>query len=470
MNTQPEARKSLPAVSKLLELPEVKLLIDCHGKELVLFSIRNTIDHFRRLITPSAPLPTVDDIISRVKILTTLSSQRSLTKVINATGIIIHTNLGRAPFGHDLLYESFETLKGYSNLEFNLKTGVRGDRNDHARELLRYLTGAEDVLVVNNNAAAVMLVLRTFAKNREVIVSRGELIEIGGSFRIPEVMAASDCIMKEVGTTNRTRVGDYENAVSGDTAILFKAHKSNYVIRGFSEEASIPELVALGRKHNIPVLYDIGSGLIRPFDKHYFRFEPNVRDALEQGSDMVTFSADKLFGGPQAGIIAGGKDVISSLKKEPMLRALRVCKVTISLLETACMYYFNSKSLYEKNMVYRTANRATEDISKTAEALQTELSRYKIESDVVPSTGQFGGGSLPDIEIGSFSVVLRNNESNRLRSDFAEKMYQGLLAHPEPVLAVLKQGNLHFNILTIFKEHVPELARIIYQVTQTIKP
>jgi L-seryl-tRNA(Ser) seleniumtransferase len=468
MSTKPEAFKSLPAVTKLLVLPEVKSLIARHGKELITFSIRNTLEHFRTSISKGHPPPSTGQILDKIQSAVRLCGSRSLKKVVNATGIIIHTNLGRSPFGDNLLNDSFEILKGYNNLEFNLQSGTRGNRNDHASELLKFLTGAEDVLVVNNNAAAVMLILRAFAKGREVIVSRGELIEIGGSFRVPEIMAASDCKMIEVGTTNKTRIDDYSKAINDNTAMLFKAHKSNYVIRGFTEEAGISDLVQLAKKHKIPFLYDLGSGLLRSNSNPLFKGEPDVRHSLEQGIDLVCFSGDKLLGGPQAGIIAGKKVLIDKLKKEPMLRALRVCKVTLAMLETVCMYYFNEKALNEKNLVHKVFNRGPEDIKKTALALKKGLDKKGIKTNVVDSTGQFGGGTLPDGEIKSYAVKITNDNTNKKRSDFAENFFAGLLSQPEPVLGILKKGDIYFDVLTIFEDEVPDLVRIISEVYKTI--
>ena len=469
MKSNPEDFKSLPAVDKLLNLPEVKLLISTYGKELVIFSIRNSIEYFRTLINKGIPAPSINDVIEKVKFIISLSGQKSLTKVINATGIIIHTNLGRAPFGEDILNDSFEVLKRYNNLEFDLKTGARGNRNDHASELLKFLTGAEDVLVVNNNAAAVMLILRAFAKKKEVIVSRGELIEIGGSFRIPDIMKASECKMVEVGTTNKTNLSDYKNAISEKTAILFKAHKSNYVIKGFTKEVELEELAELSKQSGIPVLYDIGSGLLKKYDHKLFADEPNVRQSIEKGIDLVCFSGDKLLGGPQAGIIAGKKELIAKLKKEPMLRALRVCKTTLALLETACTYYLNDKDLNEKNMIFKTFNRKPNEIKNTAEALKKELEIKGILTEIVASTGQCGGGTLPDGEIESYSVMIKNINPNKIRSEYAEKMHTGLLSHKKPVLGILKKGNIYFDVLTIFDNDIKELVEIIFDVHQSLE-
>jgi len=370
MSINLEEFKNLPGVDKILALPDVKKLANTFSKDLVKYAIRNTINYYRSKIENGEKAPELSQIIETIKLSTTKIGTKSLKSVINTSGIVIHTNLGRAPLGKDLIKESAKVLEKYSNLEFNLSEGKRGQRNDHASELLKFLTGAEDVIVVNNNAAAVMLILRTFAKNKEVIVSRGELIEIGGSFRVPDIMAASDCKMIEVGATNKTKIEDYEKAVSENTALLFKAHKSNYVIKGFTKEAELEELVKLGKSKNIPVVYDIGSGLLRKIDTRVLKNEPDVKQALSSGIDLICFSGDKLLGGPQAGVIAGKKEYIKILKKEPMVRALRVCKTTLAMLETACKYYLDDDELFAKNVIFKTLNRSVEDIEWLAKIIK----------------------------------------------------------------------------------------------------
>ncbi len=464
MSPNQEAFKSLPAVDKLLSNTEVKLLLSLHGKELVLFSIRNTLDFFRISITKGSLPPTNPQILEKIKSFIQLFGGPNLKRIYNATGIIIHTNLGRTPYGESLLNESYDVLRGYNNLEFNLQRGTRGSRNDHAAELFKFLTGAEDVVVVNNNAAALMLILRTFAKRKEVIVSRGELIEIGGSFRIPDIMAASDCKMVEVGTTNKTKPDDYKQAISKKTAVLFKTHTSNYIIKGFTRDVEIEELAILGKEFNIPVVYDLGSGLLRKIDNPAFDNEPTVRQSLEKGADIVCFSGDKLLGGPQAGIIVGKKEFIAKLKKEPMMRALRVCKSTLAILETACSYYLNDQTLKEKNMIFKIFNRSSNELKSTAEMLQNQLSKQNIETQVVPSKGQCGGGTLPDGELDSYSVTIKCEGNNKKRSEYAEAIFSNLLLHANPILGVLKTGNIYFDVLTIFEHEVEAIAQVISEV------
>jgi L-seryl-tRNA(Ser) seleniumtransferase len=464
MSSIKEAYQSLPAVDKLLEYPEVKSLLSTLGRELVVYSIRSSLEHFRNNIGIGLPPPTLDQVLEKIISLSKLFSERSLKRVFNATGIVIHTNLGRSPFNENLLNASFDVLNGYNNLEFNLSTGKRGSRNDHATEIIKFLTGAEDVVIVNNAAAAVMLCLRAFAKNKEVIVSRGELVEIGGSFRVPDIMAASDCKMVEVGTTNKTKVSDYQNALSENTAMLFKAHKSNYIIKGFTHEVEIDELAQIGREHNIPVLYDMGSGLLRKVNHPLLINEPNVRQALESGASLVCFSGDKLLGGPQAGVIVGNKNLIAKLKKEPMLRALRVCKTTLSLLETACSYHLTDESLFSNSPIYKMFNRMPEELLAAANNLKDILKSKGIEAQVVPTKAQCGGGTLPDAEIDSYAVELICEASNKDRSDFAERMHRALLDSPTPILAILKAGNIQFDILTIPVNDFEMVTKVIGDV------
>jgi L-seryl-tRNA(Ser) seleniumtransferase len=461
--------QSLPAVDKLLLQPEVAELVSSHGKETVIFAIRHSVDFFRQLILSGHKPPTDSDVIDKTAQILKLLTGRSLKKVFNATGITIHTNLGRAPFGEALLSEAFEVLKGYNNLEFDLATGHRGNRNDHAVEILKFLTGAEDILIVNNCAAAVMFCLRTFAKNKEVIVSRGELVEIGGSFRVPEIMAASDCKMVEVGTTNKTRIEDYRNAFTKKTAMLFKAHKSNYVIQGFTEEVELKQLSDLGKELDIPVMYDQGSGLLRSVSHPAFVNEPDIRTAVQSGADLVCFSGDKLLGGPQAGIIAGKKQLIARLKKAPMMRALRVCKTTLALLETACSYYLKEDILFEKNMIFRNSSKSLSELQKTAGILAARLISAGIASETTDNLTQIGGGSLPGNDVESFAVILTPSAgSKKEKAEYAEQMYSALLVCSTPVLGILRKGSILFDVMTVEPDDIDIVVKAISEVHNQI--
>lgn len=461
--------RQIPGVDKLLNTQVVKNLINNHNPELVKFAIRETLNGIRSGIGTLKFPPETDSILQKVEEFVDSLTGKNLKPVYNATGIIVHTNLGRAPLSKQVLKEAGETLQGYNNLEFDLEKGERGSRHLHLTPKLKYLTGAEDVLVVNNNAAAVMLVLRTFARNKEVVVSRGELIEIGGSFRLPEIMAASDCKMIEVGSTNKTHLKDYENAVSDNTAMLFKAHKSNYVIRGFTQEVALPELVSLGKKHKLPVAYDMGSGLLRKSKIPILKNEPDVRETLSLGVDLVTFSGDKLIGGPQAGIIAGKANLISILKKEPMVRALRVGKTTLAFMETALNHYLDDRLLDKHNTIFRLLLQSQKIMEKRAGDLQKKLKKYEIDSVITESEGYCGGGALPGESLPSFSVKLTGNfDTNKARASCMEKIYYALMQQPIPVIAVLKKGELYFDVLTLRDQDIEPISRIISETKQML--
>jgi L-seryl-tRNA(Ser) seleniumtransferase len=456
--------KRIPGVDKLLATAEIKELIRTHNADLVKFSIREVLQKIRMQTANKPAIPEENQIIVLVERFLKNLSGKSLKRVINATGVIVNTNLGRAPFGDEIIREASEILKGYNNLEFDLDKGARGSRHTHLTTKLKYLTGAEDVLVVNNNAAAIILILRTLAKNKEVIVSRGELIEIGGSFRIPEIMAASDCQMVEVGSTNKTHLRDYENAISSNTGLIFKAHQSNYVIHGFTTEVELPELVALGKKHKIPVIYDMGSGLLRKTNAGVLMKEPDVRQTISHGVDIVCFSGDKLIGGPQAGVIAGKSKIIARLKKEPLVRALRVGKTTLAYMEAALTHYLDDHSLLKNNMFFGMVHQSSEVIENKAKQLSVMLSETGIQTKIEESEGFCGGGALPGESLPSFSIkLIGNQKTRREKVAFAEKMHLALMKHQTPVVGVLKKGELHFDLLTVAPDELGMLAEAIRQ-------
>ena len=469
MNDNKELYKSIPGVDKLLESRQVKELIKKYNADLVKFSIREVIQKYRQQIIKSKASKTDDQLLETIEEFLTNLVHNHLRRVYNATGVIVHTNLGRAPYSNKIIDDASGILKGYNNLEYDLEKGERGSRHAHLESKLKYLTGAEDVLVVNNNAAAVMLILRAFAKGREVIVSRGELIEIGGSFRIPEIMAASDCIMKEVGATNKTHLKDYTNAINENTALLFKAHQSNYVIKGFTKEVELDELVAIGKKYKIPVVYDMGSGMLRKTSVDILKDEPDVKETLAKGIDLVSFSGDKLIGGPQAGIIAGKKEYISFLKKEPMVRALRVGKTTLAYMESALSYYLDEKKLKQHNMIFSMIEQSQTLLLSKAEFLKKELNKSDVISSISKSEAYCGGGALPAQSLTSVSVKLElNAQSKKERSEKSEKIFYSLLKEEIPVVGVLKQGELYFDVLTIPQEELKDVALIIACVTHKI--
>ncbi|MBE0638573.1 MAG: L-seryl-tRNA(Sec) selenium transferase [Bacteroidales bacterium] len=464
MEIKDELRK-IPGVDVLMNHQAIRDLLKIHPRNLITHIIQVSLENVRTAILNGQPAPGEDELIKEISAKITAFARKSLRPVINATGVIVHTNLGRAPFGDLLLDEVHDILRSYNNLEFNLEEGERGSRYVHVTELMKFLTGAEDVLVVNNNAAAVMLILRAFAKNKEVIISRGELIEIGGAFRMPDIMAASDCKMVEVGTTNKTKISDFAQSVTKKTAIIMKAHRSNYVIKGFTTEPTLNELVELGKKTGVTVVYDMGSGLLRKAKVKFLQHEPDVKSTLATGVDLVTFSGDKLLGGPQAGIIAGKKHLIDKLKKEPMTRAVRVGKTVLAMLEAVCMIYLEEPTLLEKSPVFRMMNANPETLRQKSEALAGELTRKGVMNTVVKSQGQAGGGALPEKTIESFAVQLEiPGKSKAEKNEKAEKIHRLLLLQQLPVLGILRKGQLVFDVLTIPDQDMPVAAGIIADV------
>jgi L-seryl-tRNA(Sec) selenium transferase len=332
-----------------------------------------------------------------------------MKKVVNGTGTILHTNLGRAPISKEAAKRAMDIVTGYSNLEFDLELGKRGSRYSHFEKIISKITGAEAAMAVNNNAAAVLLILSSLAKDKEVIVSRGELVEIGGSFRIPDVMKQSGVNLIEVGTTNKTRLHDYEEKISSETAALLKVHTSNYKIVGFAESVSVEELSDLGKKYNIPVIEDIGSGVLADLSSYGLTYEPTVQNSIKAGVDIVCFSGDKLLGGPQAGIIAGKKQYIDKIKKHPLNRALRIDKFTAAVLESIFHEYIDEKRAVKNIPVLKMINLNIEDIKIRAEKLLAKLEDMfeYLDIGVEECLSQIGGGALPLERMKSYAVSIK---------------------------------------------------------------
>ena len=452
----------LPSVDSLLKNEALVKCMAGHGRDLALYAARAAVDEARQRVQSGKRVPSVDELaaqaISVVRSINTLS----LRPIINATGIVLHTNLGRAVLGKQVLDDIAPVITGYSTIEFDCTRAARGSRHDHINALLKYLTHAENAIVVNNNAAAIVLALSTLAKKKEVIVSRGELIEIGGEFRIPDIMAVSGACMVEVGTTNRTRLADYEKAITERTAILFKAHKSNFSMNGFVEDASIKELSLLARKHDLLVLHDIGSGLIRKPEGLPLENEPDVASSIDSGADLVLFSADKLLGGPQAGIIAGRNDLIAHLAKVPLMRALRVGKLTLAALVSACRQYLDDKQFMAANPTFFMLSRRPEDLRQSAETLRDALAQKNIKADVVETQGQCGGGTLPDVNLPGFAVRLQFPGVKKTQGTrMAETVFKKLLALERPILGILREGALMFDLRTVDEADIGYLVQAI---------
>lgn len=425
MNKQ-DLLRQLPAISVVLEQEPVKNLADSCPHTVISDAAGEVVQGIREAILKGnvSALEDFDTIVSKVVKKVQEKSRPNLKKVINATGIILHTNLGRAVLSEAAVKAINDIAGNYSNLELDLATGERGTRYSHVEDLLCSLTGAEAGLIVNNNAAAVLLVLSSLAKGKEVIVSRGQLVEIGGSFRIPDVMAQSGATLVEVGSTNKTHLRDYENSVTDETALLLKVHTSNYKIIGFTSEVSVSDLVKLGRNRNIPVYEDLGSGVLVDFVKYGVIHEPTVRESIKAGADIVTCSGDKLFGGPQAGIIVGRSEIISQIKKNPLTRALRIDKFTLAAMEATLRLYLDEEKAVGEIPTLRMITLKREEILKAAEALadgiKANCGSYA-EVEIEDGFSQVGGGALPEENIPTCLVSLKplgisvNSLETRLR-------------------------------------------------------
>jgi L-seryl-tRNA(Ser) seleniumtransferase len=425
--------RELPSVDELLGRQELEALVAEHGRPLVLAAARAALERAREDVKAGFP---PSDLTERTTLELEARVRPSLRRVLNATGVVVHTNLGRAPLAQAALERVREAGAGYSNLEYDLEAGSRGSRQDHVATLLRELTGADAALVVNNNAAAVLLALATLAESREVIVSRGELIEIGDGFRIPDVLAQSGATLVEVGTTNRTRLADYERAVTERTAALLRVHQSNFRMVGFTEQARARDLARLADRHGLALVDDLGSGaLVETGD------EPTARASIEAGAHVVTFSGDKLLGGPQAGILAGRADLIERMRRHPLQRALRADKLTLAALEgTLALYRTGSRDI----PVLRMLDEPAEAVRARAERL-ARLTGGTVEETVARS----GGGALPVTEIESFACALPLEVAERLRRG------------EPPVIGIVRDDRLLLDCRTLTEAEVDEAAEAV---------
>ena len=445
----------LPAVDELLKSVEGRRWLSLYPRRYVLMAIRDHIEALRHEIMKGGQPPSdeaVKNIASGVEALIGKYTALSLRSAINATGIVIHTNLGRAPLARSALENVAAAAKGYSNLEYDLAKGKRGKRYAHLRRLITDITGARDATVVNNNAAAVLLALSTLARGRQVIVSRGELVEIGGSFRIPDVMAQSGAVLREAGTTNKTHLRDYEMAICSETALILKVHQSNYRITGFTEEVPIEELVGLGAKHGLPVMFDLGSGCLFDLRRHGIGAEPVVSEVVKTGVDLVTFSGDKLLGGPQAGIAAGSADVILKMNENPLARALRIDKMTLAALEATFYLYADPERAANEIPVLRMLLESPEAILERAKRLASAIRAGGATVEVVPDSSEAGGGSLPAVSLPTWAVSVK---SGRLTPN---RLEEGLRTGTPPVIARIKADALILDARTIGDGEVPVLA------------
>ena len=405
--------RSIPKVDIILEYDAIQTCIEKYGREIVIDAIRVEMDELRKFIgtcdSEEAAKEAITNVVSSIVKRAEKMLKPNMRRIINATGTILHTNLGRAPISKEHMVHIAEIATGYSNLEYNLEAGRRGERYSHFKKLLCKITGAEAAMAVNNNAAAVMLILSSLGKGGEVIVSRGELVEIGGKFRIPDVMEQSGATLVEVGTTNKTHFSDYEEAINENTAALLKVHTSNYRIVGFTESVGIDELVPLAREREIPVIEDLGSGVLIDLSKYGITYEPTVQDSIRAGADVVSFSGDKLLGGPQAGIIIGKKKYIDKMKKNQLTRALRIDKFTAATLEVVLQEYLSEERAIRKLPVLQMITKPVEEVEKEAKELFCVLEALElpVELEIEDCESQIGGGSLPLERIPSKAVTIK---------------------------------------------------------------
>ncbi len=458
--------RQLPQVDDLLRHPELAAAVGTLPRSLAATVVRQVLAETRQTISatpPEAVAGTLDEaaLLKRLAQALAAAAQPSLRRVVNATGVIIHTNLGRSPLGEACLAQLLEVATCYNTLEYDLAKGARGSRQDHLEGLLKELTGADGVLVVNNNAAGVLLALNTLARGKEVIISRGQLVEIGGSFRMPEIMAASGAILREVGTTNKTHLRDFEKAITSETALLLKVHPSNYRILGFTREVSLAEMVALARRFNLWVVEDLGSGCLVDLSKYGLEKEPTVQDTLKGGADLVLFSGDKLLGGPQAGLVLGNREVVEDLKKNPLTRALRPDKMTLAGLEATLRLYLEEPQAVAAIPTLRLLTRPETELDRQARGLARKIRRQfgtRLTVKVVQTEGRAGGGSLPQAPLPSRALALAADPWS------AQDLEVRLRGASTPVIARVEHGVVLLDMRTLLPGDQEVLIRVLGEV------
>ena len=469
MKTAPKSDlfRKLPSVDEMLRMPSVQLLVASEGQAVVTDAARAVVARLREEIQAGRLEESGIDLA-----LTGLSSAverqcraalaHSLRPVINATGVILHTNLGRAPLAAAALEHIAQTVAAYSNLEFNLVSGERGRRDVHVDRLFRKLISDEaasrpdiSTIVVNNNAAAVLLALNTLAEGGEVIVSRGELVEIGGSFRIPDVMAKSKGVLREVGTTNRTRVSDYEQAINDETRLLLRVHRSNFEITGFTEQPALAELVALSRRRNIPLLEDLGSGALFDLTSVGIQGEPGVLDSLRAGVDVVTYSGDKLLGGAQAGMLSGRSDLIAQMRANSLFRALRVDKLTYAALEATLLAYV--KRDHDAIPALRMMRLSQNEIGKRAEAMARKVAGPTLAAEVVDGESVVGGGAAPSAVLPTRLLAVS------VKGVSADELLRRMRMSDPPIIARVEEGRVLIDLRTVFPEQDDAIVKALLE-------
>lgn len=456
--------RTLPKVDELLKREDVAALVSTYGRELTLEALRDAIDAARLgLRAGTVTTFSLDDMLAESAVRLAEGARRSLRRVINATGIVVHTNLGRSPLADAAVEAVAEVARGYSTLEYDVESGERGSRHTHVESLICRLTGAEAAMAVNNNASAVLLGIAALARRKEAIVSRGQLVEIGGSFRIPDIMRESGAKMVEVGTTNKTHLLDYENAITPRTGLILKVHTSNYRVVGFTEEVPLEQLVALGAERGIPVFEDQGSGVLVDLAKYGLPGEPTIGAAIAAGVDLVSASGDKLLGGPQAGILAGRREVIAKLKKHPLARCVRLDKMTLAALEVTLRLYLDEERLFAQVPTLRMLTMKPAELEARAGRLARAIRDAcgdAYEVGTASDTSRAGGGALPMEDIPTTVVTLA---PTRLSATALEERLR--LGEPH-VIARIKDGRLLLDPRTLREDEEPEVASALAAVAR----
>ena len=466
--------REIPSVEEILSRPQIVDLLNVHPRHVVVEAVRKGLGRLRDDLLRKQDLSKLGEAFFSFENLYPLFQkeinlliQPRLRRVINATGVVIHTNLGRAPLHPSAIKHLIEVSKTYSNLEYDLELGERGDRTTHVERSLCRLSGAESALVVNNNAGAVLLVLNTLAEGKEVIVSRGELVEIGGAFRIPDVMKRSGALLSEVGTTNRSHFNDYQKAIGPRTALLLKVHTSNFRVMGFTSEVSLQDLVQLGREHQIPVADDLGSGCFVDLSRYGLEKEPTVQETIKTGADVVTISGDKLLGGPQAGIILGKKHFLDLFKTNPLTRALRIDKLTLAALESTLLLYFDEKTAMEEIPALRMLSLDTGRLKRRGKQLLKRLSgmaNERVTFSLKEDVSQVGGGALPLQKLPTLAVAIKP-------LDFSvNSLEENLRKGDPPIISRISKEELILDMRTVFDEEIPLLAAGIEKALKHPQP
>ncbi len=452
----------LPSVDRLLSTAELASLIDGHGRAVVTGMVRDVLAGTRAAVKEGAPLPDAASLLEKVGAGVTAKMRPKLRPVFNLTGTVLHTNLGRAPLPEEAVQALIAAARSPCALEYDIESGGRGDRDDIVNELLCELTGAEAATVVNNNAAAVFLLLNTLAQKKQVLVSRGELIEIGGAFRVPDIMSRAGAKLVEVGTTNRTHLEDFAENIGPRTAMLMKVHASNYAIHGFTHAVPEAELAALAHRNDLPFVIDLGSGTLTDLAAYGLPHEPTPAEAIAAGADLVTFSGDKLLGGPQAGLLVGRRDLIAKIKKNPLKRALRVGKLTLAALEAVLALYRDPERLHLRVTAVRQLTRPEAEIAAQAArllpALQTALAGLAVTTAIVALKSQIGSGSLPVDRLPSAGFAIRPQGK---KGGVLNRVEAALRALPKPVIGRIEDGALLLDLRCLQAQDEAEFAEAL---------